>query len=93
MNDDILSEELKDILNNSNNSLENVNRKNVNIDQVLKDRDKLNIFTLNRENYISELRDILLNYEKDIKSLEYNFNNIDIKKIKRKGKKVKKIKN
>ena len=48
--DDILSKGVNESLNNPSNKFEIDNRKEVNIEEVLKDRGVLNIFTLYKEN-------------------------------------------
>ena len=49
--DDLLSKGVNESLNISSNNFENANRIEVNIEEVLKDRGVLNIFTLNKEKY------------------------------------------
>ena len=70
--------------------MENNKREKVNIEEFLKDRGVLNIFTLNKEKYKSYLKEILLKNEKDLESLENNLENLDIQKNKKKNKKNKK---
>ena len=71
--DDILTDEVNKSLYKSNNNLENDKREEVNIEEVLKDRGVLNIFTLNKENYKSDLKEILLKNEKDLREFRKKF--------------------
>ena len=78
----------EEIENNSENKLED-NDNTINLDKIKKERDFLNIFTLEASEYKKQLRKILLSEEgKDLDSIEDKILNINLdKKTMNKGNK------
>ena len=81
-NDNYISDEIENDLENILNDNDNT----INIDTIKKERDFLNIFTIEPSDYKNKLRNILLSEdEKDLESIEDKILNINLNKKSKKN--------